>query len=355
MNKLVIAAAGSGKTEFLVNSALENKNNVLITTFTDNNAAEIKHRIYSKNGCIPSRITIMPWFSFMLTHGIKPYQDVFYSEDIKGIVFPGGQSGKFTKEKDISHYITSDGKIYSDKIAKLFLKLNKMVNGRMIENINKLYPQIMIDEIQDISGYDLEIVESLFNSKSEMLCVGDPRQGVFSTDKGAKNKKYSKSHITDFFKTKVKELELDNSSLNTNYRCTSDICTLSNSIYPDFQAVLPGNNYNNDYLGCFVVKPADVDKYLQKFNPIQLRLSKMTKVNEKYNALNFGMSKGLSFDRVLIYPTKKMLDWILLSKGLNSEETMAKLYVAITRARYSVAFVCDYEESFNHSIIKKYK
>ena len=45
-NKLIIAAAGSGKTTFLVNQALAvNSETVLITTFTEANEQEIRNRI----------------------------------------------------------------------------------------------------------------------------------------------------------------------------------------------------------------------------------------------------------------------------------------------------------------------
>lgn len=48
MSKLIIAAAGSGKTETLVNMALHEQRPVLITTYTDNNVEEIKSRFYQK-------------------------------------------------------------------------------------------------------------------------------------------------------------------------------------------------------------------------------------------------------------------------------------------------------------------
>lgn len=51
MNKLMIAAAGSGKTTFLVNEALKiNDEKVLITTFTDANENEIRKKFLELNG-----------------------------------------------------------------------------------------------------------------------------------------------------------------------------------------------------------------------------------------------------------------------------------------------------------------
>ena len=55
-------------------------------------------------------------------------------------------------------------------------------------------------------------------------------------------------------------------------------------------------------------------------------------------ALNIGIAKGSTFDRVLIFPTRPMLTY--LKDGDPSKlKAPEKLYVAATRARFSVAFV----------------
>lgn len=61
-------------------------------------------------------------------------------------------------------------------------------------------------------------------------------------------------------------------------------------------------------------------------------------------AMNIGMSKGTTFDRVLIFPTKPMLQYI---KSGNPDILAARehLYVAVTRARHSVAFVVSRKEA----------
>jgi superfamily I DNA/RNA helicase len=84
-----------------------------------------------------------------------------------------------------------------------------------------------------------------------------------------------------------------------------------------------------------------VDNYLEKYGPVQLRDRKDKKVNESYTFMNFGESKGLSFDRVLIYPTKPFLDWLNDNHSSLAETSRSKLYVAITRARYSIGIVVE--------------
>ena len=72
MSSLIIAAAGAGKTTFLVKQALKISENILITTFTDANEQSIREKFYEVNGCIPSNVTIIPWFSLLIRHGIRP-------------------------------------------------------------------------------------------------------------------------------------------------------------------------------------------------------------------------------------------------------------------------------------------
>nr|WP_246740174.1 ATP-binding domain-containing protein [Rhizobium anhuiense] len=58
-------------------------------------------------------------------------------------------------------------------------------------------------------------------------------------------------------------------------------------------------------------------------------------------ALTFGRSKGLGFDRVIIHPTKEMMDWLKNAQSALKAETRAKLYVGLTRARHALAVVYD--------------
>ena len=93
-NKLIIAAAGSGKTETLVKEALKQKEGkTLITTYTQANEAEIKKKFIEKNKCIPEKVTVQTWFSFLLKHGVRPYQGTLFEKKIKGLLLVNSQSG----------------------------------------------------------------------------------------------------------------------------------------------------------------------------------------------------------------------------------------------------------------------
>lgn len=352
-NKLIIAAAGSGKTTFLVDEALKQKEGkVLITTYTQANEAEIRKKIIEKNKCIPKNVTVQTWFSFLLKHGVRPFQGILFEKKIKGLILVNSQSGLkgytktkqpiyFGEEKEFEkHYFSNALKIYSDKLSKFVFRCNEKSNGNVIDRISRIYSHIFIDEVQDLAGYDLELLKLFFNSSSNTLLVGDPRQGTYSTNDAPKNKQFKKANIVNFFSDQIDNLLKDDTSLMTNHRCNKPICDLSNKLFPNFQATTSGNNVATEHSGVFFIKPQDVESYLQKFEPVQLRDSKSANVNENYRVMNFGEAKGLSFDRVLIYPTKPFIKWLKDNNSVLAETSRSKLYVAITRARHSVAIIC---------------
>ena len=50
VNRLIIAAAGSGKTTYLVRQAMQQSDSVLITTYTIANELEIRKKFVELNG-----------------------------------------------------------------------------------------------------------------------------------------------------------------------------------------------------------------------------------------------------------------------------------------------------------------
>lgn len=342
-NKLIIAAAGSGKTTFLVNEALKKKDGkILITTYTQANEEEIKRKFIKINKCIPENVTVQTWFSFLLQHGARPFQGCKFKNDINGLVLINGISAKGIAETDTqNHYFTKNQKIYSDKLSKFVIKCNEQSNGSVIDRLSRIYTDIFIDEVQDLAGYDLNFLKLLFACKANVLLVGDPRQGTYSTNNSSKNKKFKKAKIINFFEDDSIKIEKDDNSLTTNYRSCSPICDLSNKLYPDLKITTSGNSNDTGHDGVFFIKTQDIEKYLAEYKPIQLRWDTRTSVHEKYRVLTFGLSKGLEFDRVVVYPTPQFIAWIKDNSSELAPTSRSKFYVAITRASCSVGIVCD--------------
>jgi superfamily I DNA/RNA helicase len=355
-DRLIIAAAGSGKTTHIVNEALKiTDGSVLVTTYTEANEAEIRKIIIEKNKCIPENLTVQTWFSFLLQHGARPFQGNSFEKDIRGLVLMNQQSAPYINESDTEkHYFTDGQKIYSDKLSKFVIKCNKNNSGAVIDRLSRIYKYIFIDEVQDLAGYDLDFLKLLFSSTINTLLVGDPRQGTYSTNNASKNKRFQKSKIIHFFEDASMSIRKDDTSLVVNHRCVRPICDFSNKLFPDLPKAKSGNFEKPIHCGVFLVRPQHVNRYLEEFHPAQLRYDKRTPVKEEYFVRTFGDSKGLSFDRVLIYPTKSLIEWTK-DNNLNLAPTIrSKYYVAITRARYSVGIVYDYDNSTNVEGMEKY-
>jgi superfamily I DNA/RNA helicase len=355
-NKIVVASAGSGKTTMLVDYALAlNPKKVLITTYTISNEQEIRRKIIEKAKCIPPHIQIIPWITFLLHFGARPFQGVLsdkFNFRIAGYERVNGKSGvKYTNKNGIrigykeetefiSHYFNGKNEIYSDKLPKLVCKCDVLSKGAVVDRIENLFDHILIDEFQDMAGYDLEFIEKLLRSQLKTLLVGDPRQAVYSTNTPEINREFLRTNILAFFKGRLASIvHIDEVSMMTNYRCQKEICAISNLLFPEYQSAQSGNEISTGHDGIYFVRVKDVDAYLEKFRPVQLRDSKSQPVNYNFERMNFGISKGLTFTRTLIYPTKPIMDWFIDKNTNLALQSRSNLYVALTRARQSVGIV----------------
>lgn len=366
INELIIASAGSGKTTALIKKALSfPKNSILITTYTESNAQEIKNKFFELIGCIPSNIHISTWFSFLIKQCIKPYQTILFDHKIKGLLLVNEKSGiRYTDQKTgrkipyaeadnfDKFYFTKNKRIYSDKVAKLAIRVNKETKGKIINRLTEIYDYILIDECQDLAGYDLELLRTFGQCSSNLSLVCDPRQVTYLTHNSTKYKKYRNGLLKEFITNECSKLgfKIDDTSLSESYRCNQPICDFANRLYPEHSQCGSKQNEKTEHDGIYIIEKRKVDDYLEKYNPVQLRWNSLTKnTNPEYSITNFGQSKGLTFERVLIYPTKGMLGWIkdnTISVGKFSNEARAKFYVGITRAKYSVGIVCDNTDGF---------
>lgn len=369
-NNLIIAAAGSGKTTFIVNESLKIKDKrVLITTFTEANEQEIRKKFVEINGYIPENITIKTWFSFLIKHGVKPYQDYICECEVKGLQLVNQKSGLigygrnrqpyyYSEHKNpMEYYFNKSSQIYSDKISKFVVNVNYKSDGLVIDRLSRIFQYVFIDEVQDLAGYDLEIVKILTESTINVTLVGDPRQVTYHTHEESKYSKYQDGRIKDFILTECdsKSINIDEDSLNVTYRNYRDICLFSNNLFPNMKPCGYVDQEEKDEKGVFFVDTKSINSFLSKYNAIQLRYDSRKKVNEQYSVMNMGLSKGLTFENVLIYPTQDMEKWLFDNNQALSNAVRAKFYVAITRARNTVGIVISKKKYNTPRGVKNYE
>ena len=89
----------------------------------------------------------------------------------------------------------------------------------------------------------------------------------------------------------------------------------------------------------FCLQKEDIGHYVAEFNPTVLRYSSSSwKDQTAHNPITFGNSKGRTYQRVIILATDPIQNFCLKGMELKDRSACA-FYVAVTRARYSVAIV----------------
>ena len=310
-----------------------------LVTYTNNSEAELRIRANEICGCVPPHLRTATWFGFLLQHLVRPYQRAAYAGRVRGLALVNGISARGTREADTKqHYFRRPGDIYVDKVSKFACKLIQKTGGKPIERLAQIVDRIYVDEAQDLAGYDLDLIERLLDSDIEVVLVGDHRQATFKTNQSAKNRRFGKQGIIDKFDAWQvggrARIEIHNHS----YRCVQEICDAADKLFPDVGGTMSRNHTRTGHDGMFLVRQMDVGAYVERFSPQALRYNRRMK-NVPGIPYNFGEAKGMTFERVLILPHKRLETYCLTGKLEDAGEELPKIYVAMTRARQSVGIV----------------
>lgn len=335
----VIAAAGSRKTEFVVNEALAHDDKrVLISTYTLNNLGCVEDRIYGKAGRVPQHITITSWYGFLLNQWCRPYQRAVLGAPgvIRGLDFESTRS-RFVRQRQARHYCNRAGDIYADWTADFAVKVNEATSGDVVHRLEAMYDEIYVDEVQDLVGYDLDVLDALLSSEVHIVMVGDPRQHTYATNQNMRNRRYRGAGLWDWFAERKDICALETNTLS--YRSNQAICDFADALFPHLPGTTSANAEITTPTGVLMLRPAELAGYMAAFSPAVLRHS-VTSNTLGFGGINFGASKGSTYDHVVIFPTQPIKHYLKTrDPGVLADEARSKLYVAITRARHSVAFV----------------
>lgn len=342
-NHLTLAVAGSRKTQGLVEhcKTLPEGRNVLLVTFTQTNQHELRKRVAQEVGDVHS-LEVTGWFTLLLRHFVKPFIPfLFPGERCKGFNYEG-RPQRYAKEYD--RFFDNEGKAYGCELSRLAYELITASEGALMYRLECLFDEILIDEVQDLSGYDWDILESLFRSKIQVHLVGDIRQAVLSTNsRTAKNRNYAYSKSVEWFRKHEKRKLLTISYRSITWRCRIEIARFSDTIFDaswGFPPTDSENNFETDHDGVFLLRTQDVPAYVGRFSPQCLRDSIRSGKELDLPYMNFGVAKGQTYERVLIYPTGPIGQFV--AKGIELAPTSAAdFYVAVTRAKQSVAIILD--------------
>ena len=174
--------------------------------------------------------------------------------------------------------------------------------------------------------------------------VGDLRQSVLATNpRSSKNGKYSYARAIKWAQERQSKGLLKILESVTTWRCHPVVAKFSDSIFDPswkFPETQSKNETVTDHDGVFLVLPEHVTEYVRSYQPQCLRHSVSSGKSFDLDYLNFKVSKGMTFERVLIVPTAPIAKFIAAGTHLEASSA-SSFYVAVTRAKQSVAIVLD--------------
>jgi DNA helicase-2/ATP-dependent DNA helicase PcrA len=269
---------------------------------------------------------------------------VYPKQRLKTVYFTKGRSPYWESYSDTEKYYFQDGnEIYSDKISQFTIDCEMKSNGLVTKRLTDIYDEIFIDEFQDLAGWDLVLLEAFMKTGIRMLIVGDPRQCTYTTNNAAKYSQYRGIRVLDL----VRKWEHDNLCQIENharsYRCNQKLCDFADMLWSNMEKTVSHNSTITGHDGIFRVSKSNVHEYVKRYKPTLLRYDRKTKETYGYPALNFGNAKGLEFDRVLIIPHGPIERYLQSGDANDVTGSLEKFYVAVTRAKHSVAFLYDGE------------
>lgn len=342
-NVVTLAVAGSRKTQSIVNhcAALSQDRRAAVLTYTQANQEELRRRL-SQHAGDQQAIDVMGWFTFLLRHFAKPFLPFkFPGKRVQGFNFEGRP---YMKASGAQRFLDPDGAVYKSELGRLAHELIAASDGALLRRLEALYDEILIDEVQDLSAHDWEIVDCLLDSSIEIRMVGDIRQSVLATNpRSTKNKQYAYAGAIKWFREREKLGKLTIVESAVTWRCHPKIAAFSDTIFDAswaFPATLSQNEVVTGHDGVFLLQTKHVGEYIKKFSPQCLRSMAGSGKGLDLNFINFKVAKGATYERALIVPTAGIANFIRKGQKLDPGPA-ASFYVAVTRAAQSVAIVID--------------
>ena len=336
--KVILAVAGSGKTRLLI-ERLNTEERFLIITYTNNNHMNLRQRVVKKFGFVPENIKLYTYFTFLNSFCFKPFLGDKYSA--KGISWDFPPDYTRFRDND-AHYKSSTGRLFSNRLAKL---VQKSALADVYERLEKYYDVMLVDEVQDFGGHDLNLLCSLAGAAIEQVLVGDFYQHTFDTSKdGPTNAKVYGDYSKYLKKIESAGYQSDKETLIKSYRCSPTVCTF---IVDNLGIQIESHRVDETEIH-YIENEDDADVLFS--NNELVKLFYQNHIKYPCYSENWGKSKGQDNyqDVCLVLNGSGHKAFKSGTLSAMAAGTKSKFYVACTRTRGTLYFV-------DEKLFKKYK
>lgn len=358
MDLAILAPAGGRKTQKIIDMCADvaaPKKRAVIT-FTTSAQKILIDRLLASDAR-SQMPTVMGWYKFLLDHIVRPYAPSvrkLQGARVKGLAWVEGTLPN--KLPGIHYYLNGAGDVYSERLGLLASNVLKADGAAVIDRLERIFDEIYIDEVQDLRGNDLDVLNALLRSKIRVILVGDVRQRLLSTSKSSrKNKKYDGLGLADWFRENAKNGVFTLREIQETWRCCPEVIQFADQMFADDMFSTTKSNVTvptGTHHGIWLVEEPHIEEYIRRFHPACYRDSVRTKLVGTDSATNFGLCKGATEEHVLIFPTGPMKKfWKDKTNNLLDKSRM-NAYVAITRARWSVAIYVDSAKGYDIPVWK---
>lgn len=345
-NQLILAVAGSGKTTHIVEQ-LNLEKRSLVVTYTNTNFRNLHDSIARKFGHIPSNIKLMTYFSFLYSFCYRPFLSLTFKA--RGINYNknpnqyASQLIRGTTQINKLYFVDEFDRLYGNRIAKLLKTVD------IIPDINlrlaKYFDNFFIDEVQDFSGHDFNLLKDIAQAKIEMILLGDFYQHTYDTGRDGNVNKNLHNNYDSYLNSFTQiGFTIDTESLKNSYRCSPSVC----KYIRDQLGIEIYSNRADDSQIFRLHDQEEAEIYFHDDNIIKLFHSE----DFKYGCFssNWGASKGENKYHDVCVVLNQTTAKHYKDNKLHElpTKTKNKLYVACSRANNNLYIVDD-------SLFKKYK
>lgn len=277
----LLAGAGTGKTTVIVNRAKRlielGYNKILLISFTKKSAESLKRRIGTEDPNVMTSTfhgfcyqALKDSYELEIIREEQLLENGFTMSEIKEIDVLKRNQSKSSLLKRYDEFL-KENKLFDFTDLEILMLKKMKADRKFATQIKEKFDYIFIDEFQDTSKIQYELIKTLKTDKNSFFCVGDPDQSIYSF-RGA-SKKVIDTYLSEF-KASLYLLDL-------NYRSSIEIIRLSNNLIKHNQ-----NRFSKE-LACFIREKGNVIlKYFKEHEKKNTYI-----LNEIRNLLNKGIKQ----------------------------------------------------------------
>lgn len=351
--KIIQAVAGAGKTFYITHKLGKNQRSLYIT-YTNGNVRNLRNELRETDkDC--GMYMVRTFSKFVIDWFIRPFYPLLVPNcgTFKGFttVEPVNNSRlpNYVKKSDRRHYVDKNNNLYLSRLSELVLNQGKDFFTKAFQRIGKYVDVIFIDEYQDFTGKDFDLIKKMLKQKFfDIVLAGDVFQAgvVNSQSKGRGLKKISTYKLGQEIKSFLnkilevpKNTEIDTTSLLKSQRISIECASFVHK-YLKIPIESVGKTkgkvfYINDLERLKQLDFEEIDTIL-----VYDRRTCHSIQNKRYTSWTY--SKGDTYDNVLLVLTNTSS--FIANKDITEDElnsylkkmstvTRNRLYVALTRSQ----------------------